>query len=82
MTFLAVPGFPAYSTGIGGEALDEMAGVWGAVPDIDPAEIVWVEDPSGYGGFREGTATDQTTGAIVSVHEGYGASFYWYYSGA
>ncbi len=82
VTFLAVPGFPAFSTGIGGEALDDMAGVWGAIPEIDPAEIVWMADPSGYGYFREGTAIDQNTGEIVRVHEGYGASFYWYHGGA
>jgi hypothetical protein len=75
VTFLAMPGFPAFSTGISGEALDEMAGVWGAIPDIDPAEIAWVES----GGFRAGTAVDQRTGAVVDVREGYGASYYWYY---
>lgn len=78
-TFLAVPGQPVFSTGIGGAAFEEMAGVWGDLPEIDPGEIVWDEGPSGYSYFREGTAIDTRTGNPVAVHEGYGAAFYWYY---
>ena len=76
-TFLACEGFPVYQTGIGPDALEDLPGVWGDIPDIDPDAITWVPDPSGYGQHRAGTAIDRQTQAIINVHEGYGASFYW-----
>lgn len=67
-----------FLTGVEPEIFDGASGTWGHVPDIDPAAITWVPDPTGYGQHRAGTAIDRTTGAIVDVHEGYGAEFYWH----
>jgi hypothetical protein len=59
-----------FLTGIAPDALEDLPGVWGDIPDIDPDAITWVPDPSGQGLHRAGTAIDRQTQAIVNVHEG------------
>ncbi|MBK1815668.1 hypothetical protein JIN84_08575 [Luteolibacter yonseiensis] len=53
-----------------------MAGIWGDVPTIDPASIVWTPASHPYL-YRVGTAIDQRTNTPIDVHEGSGGKIYW-----
>lgn len=72
-TFIASEWGPIFFTGIGPNALDGMAGIWGEIPDIDPDAIVWASGSPP----RTGTAIDRQTLAVINVREDTGTSFYW-----